>query len=129
MENIFKLLEGVTMAKTERDVTSRPKVFREDVIKGMKFAFDRICLRDGLEQHDIMFLQGMKVICENAILKIEEALDLIEQYSQIDESHHKAWCLDQVTRKLTGETYPAFIQYCKTGEDGVTYSWDEGIPP
>lgn len=59
-----------------------------------------------------------------------DALDLVYRYSQIDGAHHKAWCLDQVARILTGDNYEDFVVWTKDGEDGPeTYGWDEGIAP
>lgn len=81
--------------------------------------------------------------------RVDDALAQIEQYSQIDGSHHKAWCIDQTVRSLTkcplvevakadysyhkkgnSEEYDEFVRgYCD-GEDGPdTYEWDEGIAP
>lgn len=47
---------------------------------------------------------------------IAEALAIIFKYSQVDGAHHKAWALDQVTRKLTGEGYENFVN---------SYAFDE----
>lgn len=57
---------------------------------------------------------------------IQDALDVIEQYGQIDGAHHKAWVIDQVVRALTDEGYDAWVTaYTQDGE----YAWDEGIAP
>lgn len=45
-----------------------------------------------------------------------ESLSLILNFSQIDGAHHKAWILDQVTRKLTGPNYQAFVDHHDLGE-------------
>lgn len=58
--------------------------------------------------------------------KIQKAIDLAYQYSQIDGAHHKAWVIDQMIRALTGEEYDVFVyDYCENGK----YTWDEGIAP
>jgi len=63
-------------------------------------------------------------------VKIEKALELIFNYSQIDGGHHRAWVIDQVTRLLTGDGYAGFVgRHCCDPETGECYSWDEGIAP
>jgi hypothetical protein len=64
--------------------------------------------------------------------RIIEALDVIWQFSQISGEHHKAWCIDRVTRILTGDEYYDFVDaYCHPdgAADTETYSWDCGIEP
>jgi hypothetical protein len=86
--------------------------------------------------------------------RIEKALECAMRYSQIDGSHHKMWCIDQIVRYLTGcpleereatdcrgnpytyqalgesEEYQDFVAEACDGEDGPdTYSWDTGGPP
>ena len=62
--------------------------------------------------------------------KIEETLDLLFSYGQIDGGHHKAWCIDQAVRILSGDRYEEAIKEYEDGEDGPhTYDWDEGIAP
>lgn len=68
--------------------------------------------------------------------KITNALRIAWEYSQIDGSHHKAWCIDQMVRALCGDdkTYKAWIKlYTKPFVDDSgdldSYSWDEGIAP
>lgn len=62
--------------------------------------------------------------------RIDKALDIINQYSQIDGAHHKAWTIDQVVRALTEGEYDDFVGNHCAGEDGPdTYDWDKGIPP
>ena len=66
---------------------------------------------------------------ENAEEKIAQAISLIEQYGQIDGSHHKAWVLDQVVRILV-YNYENWVIRMKDGEDGPdTYGYDEGVAP
>lgn len=61
---------------------------------------------------------------------IQEALDLILQYGEIDGGHHKQWVLDQVVRKLTGDNYDAWVrEFCKGEHGPETYEWDTGIAP
>lgn len=60
----------------------------------------------------------------------DEALAMAAEYGQIDGSHHKAWVIDQMVRRLTGDSYEQFVAEQCDGDDGPdTYSWDEGIAP
>lgn len=62
--------------------------------------------------------------------RIEKALEIAFQYSQIDGAHHKAWTIDQMVRALTGDGYDEWIKKYKYDEEtGETYRWDEGIAP
>jgi len=67
--------------------------------------------------------------------KEEHIKDILISYSQIDGSHHKAWCLDQIARIIYGEEYQDFIHnYEYIDDDGVEhdepiYEWDCGIAP
>ena len=86
--------------------------------------------------------------------RIAAALDVAARYGQIDGSHHKAWCIEQIVRHLTGcpaetreavdcngkpytyealgesEEYQKLIAEACEGEDGPdTYSWDTGCIP
>lgn len=57
---------------------------------------------------------------------MDEIKEILWKYSQIDGSHHKAWCLDQIARIVYGEHYEEFVnEYCENGE----YEWDCGIAP
>lgn len=56
----------------------------------------------------------------------QKALEIIRHFSQIDGAHHKAWCIDQVVRALTGPDYEQWITAYK---DDDHFSWDEGIAP
>lgn len=58
--------------------------------------------------------------------RIDEVLELIFRYGQIDGEHHKTWVIDQVVRTLTGEAYDKWIE---TYRDNDLYEWDEGIAP
>ena len=61
---------------------------------------------------------------------ITKALDIAFRYSQIDGAHHKAWCIDQMVRALTGDGYDAWIKKYKYDEEtGDEYDWDVGIAP
>lgn len=52
--------------------------------------------------------------------------EILWRYSQIDGSHHKAWCLDQIARIVYGKHYEEFVnEYCEDGQ----YEWDCGIAP
>ena len=60
--------------------------------------------------------------------RIQKALDIAWQYSQIDGAWHKAWSIDQMVRALCGseEAYNAWVaEYENNGE----YEWDIGIAP
>lgn len=62
--------------------------------------------------------------------KLEEVMDLIERYGQIDGSHHKQWVLDQIARVIKGKDYKKWVKLMKAGEDGPdTYDYDEGCAP
>jgi hypothetical protein len=58
--------------------------------------------------------------------RVELALEIALQYGQVDGDHHKAWVIDQIVRRLTGERYDEVIDDYR--EDGE-YNWDEGIAP
>lgn len=61
--------------------------------------------------------------------RIAAALNTAHVYGQDDGSHHKAWCIDQMVRALTGPDYEEWIAAYRYGDDGPeTYSWDEGSP-
>lgn len=62
--------------------------------------------------------------------RVELAKEIMVRYGGIDGSHHKAWCLDQMFRALTGTSYTEAVATACDGEDGPnTYDWDEGCPP
>ncbi len=66
----------------------------------------------------------------NETERIQKAIELAVQYGGRDESHHKAWCIDQMVRILAGDRYKQIVTETQAGEDGAeTYIWDEGIPP
>lgn len=61
---------------------------------------------------------------------IKQALNIAARFGGTDESHHKAWVIDQMCRVLAGDGYAAFLAGVCAGEDGPdTYSWEEGIAP
>jgi hypothetical protein len=86
----------------------------------------------------------------DAETRVQNALTVLYQSSQVDGAHHKAWVIDQILRTLTGcptvektsingkytyeclgesDEYKQFIKDYEDGEDGPeTYSWDVGIP-
>ena len=75
-------------------------------------------------------IDELKEEIEEKDKKIEKALDLIFQYGQIDEAHHKAWVIDQTVRILIKDKYDEWIKnYVYDEETGDTYSWDKGIAP
>ena len=62
--------------------------------------------------------------------RIDEAMEIIERFGQIDGDHHKTWVIDQVVRKLIGDNYEEWKTAWEDGEDGPgTYQWDCGCPP
>jgi len=87
-------------------------------------------------------------------VRIDGALDIAMQYSNMRASHHRAWVIDQMVRALTGcplrkeeaqgesgrtytwynfgesEEYRHFVELARHGEDGsVNYDWDTGTTP
>lgn len=59
-------------------------------------------------------------------IAIDKVKEILWNYSQIDGSHHKAWCLDQIARAVYDNQYEEFVnEYCEDGE----YEWDCGIAP
>lgn len=69
--------------------------------------------------------------------RIDKALKIAFEYSQIDGSHHKAWVIDQMVRELLGDDYKKEIEkYMFDGQDPVEavqnenyFNWDIGIAP
>jgi hypothetical protein len=58
---------------------------------------------------------------------VEKAVKIAIDYGGIDGAHHKAWCIDQMVRALTGEKYDQIVADAKAGKDGPeTYDWDTG---
>lgn len=61
---------------------------------------------------------------------IKEIEALIKTYAGFDGGHHKQWLLDQIVRKITGNTYEQWVSEWEDGEDGPeSYKWDCGIAP
>jgi hypothetical protein len=78
--------------------------------------------------------------------RIDDVLQLVIRFGQIDGEHHQRWLIDQVVRGLSGgvpefdggevggfratEDYHEQIRRACDGEDGPdTYDWDQGIAP
>lgn len=61
--------------------------------------------------------------------RIDKALEIAWQFSQIGGEHHKAWSIDQMVRALLGDGYEVWVEAYKHGEDGEYWEWDEGIAP
>ncbi len=79
------------------------------------------------------------------------AMMWIEEYGQIDGSHHKDWCLDQVQQILLGtevifkvaswkggnqeerfslaEPSEKYLRFVKDYENDGEYTWENGSPP
>lgn len=72
----------------------------------------------------------MGIIMDSLEERINQALEIADEYGGIDGGHHKQWVIDQMVRKLTGPNYQLWVKnHCK-GEDGPnTYEWEEGIAP
>ncbi len=58
-------------------------------------------------------------------IKIQTAMNMIIEHGDHDGDHHKAWCLDQVFRILSGDKYKKIVKGIK--KEG--YRWQEGIAP
>lgn len=62
--------------------------------------------------------------------RVQKAIELAVRHGDTDETHHKAWVIDQMVRVLAGDRYDDIVRKAKTGEDGPdTYDWDIGIAP
>lgn len=66
--------------------------------------------------------------------RIEGALNIANQYGQIDGDHHKTWVIDQMVRILTGDMYEKWVEDYQLNEDNPDepddqYEWDTGIAP
>ena len=62
---------------------------------------------------------------DNYKSKVENTLGIAFEYGQIDGSHHRVWCIDQMVRELADD-YGNFI---KEYEEDGEYTWDIGIAP
>ncbi len=61
--------------------------------------------------------------------KVSIVLRLIQQYGDMDGSHHKQWLLDEIVQVLSHD-YKQWVKDFEDGEDGPkTYVWDIGIAP
>lgn len=59
------------------------------------------------------------------LAKIDNAMEIIAMYGDIDGAHHKQWCLDQIARILLGKKYDGWVEQRLADE----CKWDVGIPP
>lgn len=65
-----------------------------------------------------------------AINRVHNTLSMAIQYGQFDGEHHKAWAIDQMVRRLTGDQYNSVVAEACDGDDGPdSYTWELGIPP
>ena len=65
-------------------------------------------------------------------IKIKDALDIAYKHGQTDGTHHKAWVIDQMVRRLLGDVYDEWVEKYKHNDEddpGDYYEWDEGIAP
>ena len=60
--------------------------------------------------------------------RIQKALDIAWQYSQIGGDHHKAWSIDQMVRALF-ENEDDYKKWVSEYENDGEYEWDVGIAP
>jgi hypothetical protein len=59
-----------------------------------------------------------------------EALEVAYSCGSIRAADHRAWVIDQMVRKLTGDLYENWVRNHNQGEDGPdTYAWDIGVAP
>lgn len=85
----------------------------------------------------IMYLGGMLVtyivLSTKAERRIVDALEIAYRHGgHYGETHHQAWCIDQMIRTLCGseEAYNKWVREYEDGEEGPnTYEWDIGIAP
>ena len=85
----------------------------------------------------VMYLGGMLVthivLSTKAERRIVDALEIAYKHGgHYGETHHQAWCMDQVIRALCGseEEYAAWVrEYCEGEEGPDTYEWNAGIAP
>ena len=85
----------------------------------------------------VMYLGGMLVthivLSTKAERRIVDALEIAYKHGgHYGETHHQAWCMDQMIRTLCGseEEYNKWVREYEDGEDGPnTYEWHTGIAP
>ena len=85
----------------------------------------------------IMYVAGLVVsyftLNRKAERRIVDALEIVYKHGgHYGETHHQAWCMDQVVRTLCGseEEYAAWVrEYCEGEEGPDTYEWNTGIAP
>ena len=94
------------------------------------------CKNCGVTYDSKCVCQGVKFIYEKDEneKRIDKALEIAWDYSQIDGSHHKAWTIDQMVRALCGseEEYIKWVAKYEAPENDDPddyYSWDTGIAP
>ena len=66
--------------------------------------------------------------------RIDKALKIAWDCSQIDGAHHKAWAIDQMVRALCGneeeyEKWVAKYEEPVSDDHDDYYAWDTGIAP
>lgn len=85
----------------------------------------------------VMYLGGMLVthivLSTKAERRIVDALEIAYKHGgHYGETHHQAWCIDQMIRTLCGseEEYNKWVREYEDGEEGPnTYEWHTGIAP
>lgn len=93
-----------------------------------KYEPRELTLKNDITREEIKFIE--KIYYDNLQQRIDKALEIAFEYSQIDGSHHKAYSIDQMVRALTGDNYKQWVkEYEHDEETGEEYSWDTGIAP
>lgn len=112
--NIFEqTYEQVTQISQEKDMTDKNKCYT--------CGYEWETGKDGSHSCSDIFKR-----------RINKATDIAARFGQTDGAHHKTWVIDQMVRTLTGDDYPAFVDYASEaiGEDGpFRDEWDCGIAP
>lgn len=141
MHSVDKWLEGEELDEGEvnRAATMREKVLRIIEDKDARIQELKVKLRES----EILRESAYRVVGEvvdtpnpfnDTDKRINDALDIAWQYSQIDGAHHKAWSIDQMVRALLGgdAEYNKWItKYTApiSDEPDDYYEWDVGIAP
>jgi len=59
-----------------------------------------------------------------------QILELLHLHGQLPGSGEQQWLVDQILRRLTGDSYEEFIEAWSVDEDfGMSFDWSSGTPP
>jgi len=59
-----------------------------------------------------------------------QILELLHLHGQLPGSGEQQWLVDQILRRLTGDSYEEFIEAWSLDEDfGMSFDWSAGTPP